>query len=165
MPLSMGEQSGNGATAVTVWLCVLEAAFNNMKTHMSRFWGKSQLHTSRMEDESSDRFPECFTRFLCLDSHYVQNDFHFSWRVDGVTRRHCSTVTCWQVRGAYSTCCCALRLDALGRRWKCLNGYICPIHMQDITQLDIHTFSVYDIFIVQCISIPEGVTIKFFKLN
>lgn len=120
MPLSMGEQSGNGATAVTVWLCVLEAAFNNMKTHMSRFWGKSQLHTSRMEDESSDRFPECFTRFLCLDSHYVQNDFHFSWRVDGVTRRHCSTVTCWQVWGAYSTCCCALRLEDLvagGSAW------------------------------------------------
>lgn len=35
------------------------------------------------------------------------------------------------------------------------------IHMQDITQLDIHTFLVYDIDIVLCTSIPVGIAWKF----
>ena len=78
MPLSMGEQSGNGATAVTMWLCVLEAAFNNMKAHMPRF-EENPSCTSRgwQMNVAICHFLECFTRFLCLDSHYVQNDFHF----------------------------------------------------------------------------------------
>lgn len=83
MPLSMGEQSGNGATAVTVWLCVLEAAFNNMKTHMSRFWGKSQLHTSRMEDGSSD-LP--FSRVL--------HSFPLPW-LSLCPKRFSFLLTCW----------------------------------------------------------------------
>lgn len=95
MPLSMGEQSGNGATAVTVWLCVLEAAFNNMKTHMSRFWGKSQLHTSRMEDGSSDLpFSRVLHSFplpwlsLCPKRFFISPDVLMEWHAVTVQRWH-----------------------------------------------------------------------------
>lgn len=101
LPLSMAEQSRNRAEGrrrrKKKWLCIFVVVCGGSDERRRRhrcdfFEGSHWLRSSSTwrQDERGDPLFSCFSSFLCLDSHNVQNNFLCCWRVH--------EVTCWQVR-------------------------------------------------------------------